>query len=162
MLAVVGEHSTARGIRALRAYAQPIAEGSHFVAVHSAVPNATPMRQLIRARYGLARRQVGLAFKKILFDLDSRLGPVRPDLMLEICDRRRDALIECAMEVLPGDDEERLGMKRAPDRGLGRTRRGDRGRRGRTGRNGGVRTLIDQRLEADRPGEKRGGGVERS
>ena len=160
VLAVVGEHSTARGIRALRAYAQPIAEGSHFVAVHSAAERDA-VRQLIRARYGLARGQVGLAFKKVLFDLDSRLGPVRPDLMLEIRDRRRDALIECAMEVLSGDDEERLGMKErqiAALAELGEVIAADEAALA----DGGVRTLIDQRLEADRPGEKRGGGVERS
>lgn len=76
VLAVVGEHNPREGYAALRAYAQPVARPSSFVAVHNRAERDTIVG-LLDLQYRLRRRGIGIGFKRLLFDIATRAGVVR-------------------------------------------------------------------------------------
>ena len=111
VLVVVGEHNPRDGYTALRGYAQPVARPSNFVAVHNAYERKAVL-QLIDLQYRLRREGISLGFKRPLFDLISRAGPVRPDFVLDIHDTNTGEIIETALEVIASEDPDYLAAKR--------------------------------------------------
>ena len=110
VLAVVGEHNPREGYACLRAYAQPVARTANFVAVHNAAERQTIVG-LLDLQYRLRRRGIGIGFKRLLFDIATSIGEVRPDLTLDLRDFTTGEVIEAALEVVTGDDADALGMK---------------------------------------------------
>lgn len=98
-ISVIGEHSKAEGYRALRAYAQPIHAGNRFLAVH-AREERTAIDQLIALQYRLRRINVSLTAKKPLFDILTKRGPIRPDLLVAAFDGDTGEEREWALQVI--------------------------------------------------------------
>ena len=110
VLVVIGEHNPRDGYAALRAYAQPVARASNFVAVHNQAERDAVVG-LLDLQYPWRRKQITLAFKRPLFDIASRIGPIRPDLVLDIRDHRTGELIEVTVEVIAKSDPAYLQNK---------------------------------------------------
>ena len=111
VLAVVGEHNPRDGYAALRAYAQPIARPANFVAVHNEGERLA-VRDLLDLQYRLRRSGIALGFTRPLFDLMSRIGPVRPDLIVDIRDGRTGEIVDTALEIIPREDPDYIRVKR--------------------------------------------------
>ena len=110
VLVVVGEHNPREGYAALRAYAQPVARTANFVAINTAAERKT-ITGLLDLQYRLRRRGIGIGFKRPLFDLASRDGPIRPDLVLDLRDFTTGETIEAALEIVTAGDVDGLGIK---------------------------------------------------
>ena len=110
MLVVVGELNPRDGYAALRAYAQPLARAANFVAVHNQAERDA-VTDLLDLQYRWRRRDIAIGFKRPLFDIASRIGPIRPDLILDIQDYSTGELIEAAIEVIAKDDPDYLDAK---------------------------------------------------
>ena len=110
VLAVVGEHNPREGYAALRAYAQPIARPSNFVAVHNGAERQTIVG-LLDLQYRLRRRGIGIGFKRLLFDVATSAGDMRPDMLLDLRDFRTGEVMEAALEIVTGSDVDALGVK---------------------------------------------------
>ena len=110
VLAVIGEHNPREGYAALRAYAQPVARPSNFIAVHNAAERETIVG-LLDLQYRLRRRGIGIGFKRLLFDVATSAGEVRPDLLLDLRDFTTGEVMEAALEVVTGSDADTLGLK---------------------------------------------------
>ncbi len=110
VLVVVGEHNPRDGYAALRAYAQPLARATNFVAVHNQAERDA-VTGLLDLQYRWRRRDIAIGFKRPPFDLASRIGPIRPDLVLDIQDDSTGELIEAAIEVIAKDDPDYLDDK---------------------------------------------------
>ena len=110
VLAVVGEHNPREGYACLRAYAQPIARPANFVAIHNLAERKTIVG-LLDLQYRLRRRGIGVGFKRLLFDIATSIGEMRPDLLLDLRDFTTGEVIEAALEVVTGDDADALGLK---------------------------------------------------
>ena len=84
-LVLVAHHPEAGGYAAVRAYAQPILSSSQFVAVESDFE-----RRVLRFLMDLQRRiyrirpDLEVTIRKPLFDLDTPLGPCRPNFIVDI------------------------------------------------------------------------------
>lgn len=91
VLVAVGRHPEARGYAALRAYAQPIYDGRHFVPVDGAFERVT-LAGLLRLQAALDRRGIELIINKPVFDLPTEHGPCRPSFLLSLVDRTTGAL----------------------------------------------------------------------
>ncbi len=115
-ITVIGEHSKAEGYRALRAYAQPIQAGNRFLAVH-AREEREAIEQLITLQYRLRRMNVSLSAKKPLFDILTRWGPIRPDLLVAAFDGDTGEEREWALQVMADSRPEYASMK-AEERAL--------------------------------------------
>ncbi|WP_454887356.1 hypothetical protein [Sphingomonas oryzagri] len=87
VILAIGHHSQARGYAPVRAYAQPIQNGRQFVPVDSNAERAF-LAQLLDLQWSLNADRVDFRIKKAVFDLETDLGPCRPDFMLDILDRR--------------------------------------------------------------------------
>jgi hypothetical protein len=121
----------------LRAYAQPIARPANFVAIHNLAERKTIVG-LLDLQYRLRRRGIGVGFKRLLFDIATSIGEMRPDLLLDLRDFTTGEVIEAALEVVTGDDADALGLKlRGRETSRDRPRRDDpcRGSRRRQSRN---------------------------
>ena len=66
---------------------------------------------LLDLQYRWRRRDIAIGFKRPLFDIASRIGPIRPDLVLDIRDDSTGELIEAAIEVIAKDDPDYLDAK---------------------------------------------------
>jgi hypothetical protein len=109
-ITVVGEHSKAEGYRPLRAYAQPIHAGNRFLAVHSREERIA-VEQLISLQYRLRRLNVSLTARKPLFDILTKHGPIRPDLLVAAFDGDTGEEREWAIQVLADDRPQYALMK---------------------------------------------------
>jgi hypothetical protein len=110
VLAVVGEHNPREGYAALRAYAQPIARPSNFVAIHNAAERQTIVG-LLDLQYRLRRRGIGVGFKRLLFDVATPAGDMRPDMLLDLRDFTTGEVMEAALEIVTASDADSLGLK---------------------------------------------------
>lgn len=110
VLAVVGEHNPREGYAALRAYAQPIARPANFIAVHNLAERKTIVG-LLDLQYRFRRRGIGVGFKRLLFDIATRAGDLRPDLLLDLRDFTTGEVIESALEIVTGEDADTIGLK---------------------------------------------------
>lgn len=110
VLAVVGEHNPREGFAALRAYAQPIARPTNFIAIHNRIERDAIVG-LLDLQYRLRHRGMGIGFKRPLFDLVSRIGPVRPDLVLDLRDFKTGEIMEAALQIVSGHDPQELHQK---------------------------------------------------
>ena len=110
VLVVVGEHNPRDGFAALRGYAQPIARPSSFIVVHNQAERDAVIG-LLDLQYRWRRRQIDIGFKRPLFDLTTRAGPLRPDLVLDIRDNSTGELIEAALEVIANDEPDYIDAK---------------------------------------------------
>ena len=115
-ITVIGEHSKAEGYQALRAYAQPIQAGNRFLAVH-AREEREAIEQLITLQYRLRRMNVSLSAKKPLFDILTRRGPIRPDLLVAAFDGDTGEEREWALQVM-ADSRPEYALLKAEERGL--------------------------------------------
>lgn len=109
-ITIIGEHSKAEGYRALRAYAQPIQAGNRFLGVH-AREEREAIEQLITLQYRLRRMNISLSAKKPLFDILTRRGPIRPDLLVAAFDGDTGEEREWALQVLADRRPEYALMK---------------------------------------------------
>jgi hypothetical protein len=109
-ITVIGEHSKAEGYLALRAYAQPIQAGNRFLGVH-AREEREAIEQLISLQYRLRRMNISLSAKKPLFDILTRRGPIRPDLLVAAFDGDTGEEREWALQVLADSRPEYALMK---------------------------------------------------
>ena len=109
-LAVVGEHNPREGFAALRAYAQPIARPANFIAVHNEGERQA-VKDLLDLQYRLRRYRIGLGFNRPLFDLGSRAGPIRPDLILDLRDGRTGEVFDAALEIVASHEPDYLTVK---------------------------------------------------
>ncbi|MDR6790523.1 hypothetical protein J2Y58_003906 [Sphingomonas sp. BE138] len=110
VLAVVGEHNPREGYAALRAYAQPVARPANFIAVHNRAERDT-ITGLLDLQYRLRRRGIGIGFKRLLFDIVTSAGEVRPDLVLDLRDFTTGEVMEASLQIVTGDDADALGLK---------------------------------------------------
>jgi hypothetical protein len=110
VLAVVGEHNPREGYAALRAYAQPIARPSNFVAIHNAAERQATVG-LLDLQYRLRRRGIGVGFKRLLFDVATPAGDMRPDMLLDLRDFTTGEVMEAALEIVTASDADSLGLK---------------------------------------------------
>ena len=99
VLVAIGEHSQARGYAAVRAYAQPIQDGRHFAPVDSNAERQF-LAILLELQWQLHASNISVRMKKPVFDLDTELGPCRPDFMLDILDRRSRARRLLCIELM--------------------------------------------------------------
>lgn len=86
VLVAIGEHAQARGYAAVRAYAQPIQDGRHFTPVDSNAERKL-LTLLMKLQWDLSPAGVSFRIKKPVFDLETELGPCRPDFMLDVLHR---------------------------------------------------------------------------
>ena len=110
VLVLVGEVNPREGYQALRGYAQPIHSPNLFMPVQSATERRT-VDALARLQFRLRRRMIALTARKPLFDPISRIGPLRPDFLVNLLDRRTGELIEMALTVSSFTDPDHLAMK---------------------------------------------------
>jgi hypothetical protein len=113
-ITVVGEHSEAEGYQPLRAYAQPIQAGNRFLAVHCREERIA-IAQLISLQYRLRRSNVSLTAKKPLFDILTKKGPIRPDLLVAAFDGDTGEEREWAIQLL-ADDRQHYVLKKDHER----------------------------------------------
>lgn len=117
VLVLVGEPNPREGYVAMRGYAQPIHGPNLFIPVQSAAERAT-IDTLLRLQYRLRRRMISLTAKKALFDVATRIGPLRPDFVLNLADHRTGELAEAAILVKSFDDPDHLAVKEHQRRDL--------------------------------------------
>jgi hypothetical protein len=79
----IGEHAQARGLAPVRAYAQPILSGRHFVPLFADAERVL-LDQLQRFQWDAAGSRIAVRIKRPLFDIESDEGPIRPTCMLDI------------------------------------------------------------------------------
>ena len=103
VLVVVGEYPESRGFAPLRAYAQPIYSGQHFVPVDSEFERQV-LRQLFEAQNSLDRLNIDLAIEKPVFDRLTDMGPCRPDFLVEARSRETGEIRLLIIEALGFDD----------------------------------------------------------
>ena len=82
VIVVVGEYPEAHGYAPLRAYAQPIYSGQHFIPVASELERMA-LRQIFGARQEFSRQGVDLFIERPIFDQLTPLGACRPDILIE-------------------------------------------------------------------------------
>jgi hypothetical protein len=110
VLVLVGEHNPRDGFDALRGYAQPIHGSNLFMPVHSAAERSA-VTALTALQYRLRRRMVTLSAKKPLFDVQTTIGPVRPDFVVDLADHRTGELAEAAIVVTSFEEPEHIAFK---------------------------------------------------
>ncbi|MBA3895821.1 MAG: hypothetical protein H0X36_01500 [Sphingomonadaceae bacterium] len=113
-ITVIGEHSKAEGYRPLRAYAQPILAGNRFLAVH-AREERIAIEQLITLQYRLRRMNVSLTAKKPLFNILTKRGPIRPDMLVAAFDGDTGEEREWALQVI-ADNRPQYALMRDNER----------------------------------------------
>lgn len=91
-------------------YAQPIARPSNFVAIHNAAERQTIVG-LLDLQYRLRRRGIGIGFKRLLFDVATSIGDMRPDMLLDLRDFTTGEVMEAALEIVTAHDADTLGVK---------------------------------------------------
>ncbi len=112
-LAVIGDHAGARGLAALRAYAQPVYSGRQFVPVAGRVERRV-LKAINSARWRLARSHphLEISLEKPLFDIETPGGPVLPDFMLETVDSETGELRKLIVDVIDPQAPADLEFKR--------------------------------------------------
>ncbi|WP_375383194.1 hypothetical protein [uncultured Sphingomonas sp.] len=105
VLVVIGEYPESRGYAPLRAYAQPIFNGCRFVPVESDFERKT-MRCLLDCQKILHVHGVDAAIGKPLFDTMTRLGPCRPDFMVEARSRTTGEVRTLVIEAMSFDTDD--------------------------------------------------------
>jgi len=83
VLIAIGAHAHSRGLAPVRAYAQPVLSGRHFVPLFAEAERVL-LIQLQRLQWDASSQRVTVRIKRPLFDLDTDLGPIRPTFMLDI------------------------------------------------------------------------------
>ena len=85
VLGVVGDYAGAKGLAALRAYAQPIYSANQFIPVSGDFQRSL-LRSVNSLRWALSHRrpELRISLEIPLFDMHTREGPVRPDLAAEV------------------------------------------------------------------------------
>lgn len=104
VLVAIGEHAQARGYAPVRAYAQPVQDGRHFSPVDSNAERDL-MQLLMKLQWDLDAQGISTRIKKPVFDLETDLGPCRPDFMIDILDRRTSRRRLLNFELLGYDTE---------------------------------------------------------
>ena len=104
VLIAIGEHAQARGYAPVRAYAQPIQDGRHFSPVDSNAERQL-MALLMKLQWPLNEAGISVRIKKPVFDIDTDLGPCRPDFMLDVLDRAKRRRRLLYLELLGLDSE---------------------------------------------------------
>ncbi|MDO6414356.1 hypothetical protein Q4F19_08185 [Sphingomonas sp. BIUV-7] len=104
VLVAIGEHAQARGYAPVRAYAQPVQDGRHFSPIHSNAERAL-QELLMRLQWLLNDKGISTRIKKPVFDLDTELGPCRPDFIVDVLDRRTQRRRLLNLELLGYDAE---------------------------------------------------------
>lgn len=89
---------------------QPIGRPSKFVAIHNAAERKTVVG-FLDLQYRLRRRGIGIVFKRLLFDVTTAIGEVRPDMVVDLRDFATGEVMDAALEVLTAMDADSLGMK---------------------------------------------------
>ncbi|GGD82320.1 hypothetical protein [Croceicoccus mobilis] len=110
VLAVVGEHSKREGYRALRAYAQPVLSGNEFIPTDRE-DDRSLLRTLQATQSMLHSGGIKLAIKKLVFDIQTKQGSVRPDFMLAFHDTETGAEGYAAVQVLRSHDPNYLQLR---------------------------------------------------
>lgn len=110
VLAVVGEHSKREGYQALRAYAQPVFKGNQFIPTEREHDREL-LERLTRFQYRMRAKNVQIAVKKPLFDILTKKGTVRPDLIVAFLDYRTGEEGDFAVQLLRSRDSEYLALK---------------------------------------------------
>jgi hypothetical protein len=100
-LVVIGDHPEAHGYTAVRAYAQPIVNGHHFIPVGSDIERHMFMR-LIGLQKQLKREGIALELTKPLFDDLTRPGLIRADALVQASNRQG---IITRIRLVIGSDE---------------------------------------------------------
>ena len=85
VLVAIGAHAQARGLAPVRAYAQPIPGGRHFVPLF-AEPERALFAKLQRFQWDAGSQRMRVRIKRPLFDMPSDSGPIRPTFMLDVSD----------------------------------------------------------------------------
>ena len=81
VLVAIGDHPPVRGFAPVRAYAQPVHDGKHFVPVDTAAQRAL-LGVLLKLQWTLRTDQISTWIRRPLFDLESDVGLYRPEFML--------------------------------------------------------------------------------
>lgn len=102
-IVAIGYHAQARGYAAVRAYAQPVLDGRHFVPIDSNAERAM-LALLLKMQWSARERGVLFRIKKPVFDIETDLGPCRPDFMLEVADQRTRTRRRLNIEVMGYSD----------------------------------------------------------
>ena len=105
VLVVIGEYPESRGYAPLRAYAQPIFNGRLFVPVESDFERKA-VRSLLDCQKILHAHGVDVAVGKPLFDTMTRLGPCRPDFMVEARSRTTGEVRTLVIEAMGFDTDD--------------------------------------------------------
>ena len=109
VLVAIGAHAQARGLAPVRAYAQPILGGRHFVPLFAEAERAL-FAQLQRLQWDAAGHKLALRIKRPLFDAETDLGPIRPTAMLDLSapDASTRRLHFVQLRGLSADEDRRL------------------------------------------------------
>ncbi len=104
VLVAIGHDPALRGYAPLRAWAQPILDGHHFLPVASSTERLL-LGHLVALQRRLHRAQTDLRVKKPLFDIVTEFGPCRPQLMVEVRGEHVDRMNIVAIDGDPSDDD---------------------------------------------------------
>jgi hypothetical protein len=107
---VIGQYPESRGYAPLRAYAQPIFNGRLFVPVESDFERRT-VRCILDCQKILHAHGVDVAIRKPLFDTMTRLGPCRPDFVMEARSRITGEVRTLVIEAMGFDNDDYLATK---------------------------------------------------
>ena len=109
VIVAIGFDPVARGYAPLRAYAQPILDGHHFLPVTSSAERQLA-GHLLALQRPLHRNGIDLRLKKPVFDIVTEFGPCRPQMMVEIA--RDDGMPRMKIVELGGlaEDDDWLAL----------------------------------------------------
>lgn len=110
----IAKHPEAHGFAAVRCYAQPILSATRFVPVNSPFERQV-LKALIDAQWALYRshRHLALTLTRPLFDIDTVLGPCRPDLIVDVYDRQRHSHQRLVIDLIEFETAGYLAAKAA-------------------------------------------------
>ena len=108
VLVAIGRH--VNGYGAIRAYAQPIVDGRHFIPVDSNNERILT-NQLLALQWRLHERGIATRIKKPVFDIETPQGPCRPDFMVDVLDTRNSRRQLVFIEMMGFDTEEYAASK---------------------------------------------------
>ena len=109
---VVGEFPEAHGYAPLRAYAQPVLSGHHFIPVDSEFER-TVARVLIAAQRTFRGEGIALAIEKPVFDRLTPIGLCRPDFLLEARSIHTGEVKQLIVEAMGSDEQCYIAAKAA-------------------------------------------------
>ena len=104
VIIAIGFDPVIRGYAPLRAYAQPILDGHHFLPVASSAERAL-VGHLLALQRPFHRNGVDLRLKKPVFDIVTEFGPCRPPLMVEVRGREVDRMNIVTLDSMTNEDD---------------------------------------------------------